>query len=169
MLRDRIKVNNLMSMLFFSGGCNANPQGVGWETPSQVSVFVGRISGRTEEIGSLVISLPEASKDPALEPLGVTDVAKSQAQEALLPLFPSPSPQETQLSVRQLCYPIPGPEQPTALWTVSVISLGEGDESTGPQRPSGLQSENGFRKNKAKRSNVTKNYLFIAFGLFKGF
>lgn len=128
----------------------------------------GGCRGRTEEIGSLGISLPEASKERAFEPLGVTDVAKSQAQEALLPLFPSPSLQETQSSVRQLCYPIPGPEQPTTRWTVSVISLGEGDESTGPQRPSGLQSENGFRKNKAKRSNVTKNYLFIAFGLFKG-
>lgn len=52
--------------------------------------------GRAEEIGSLGISLPEASKDPALGALGVTDAAKSQAQEALLPPFPSPPLQEAQ-------------------------------------------------------------------------
>lgn len=57
----------------------------------------GGCRGRTEEIGSLGISLPETSKDPAFEPLEVTDTAKSQAQEALLAPFPS-SPGSSTLS-----------------------------------------------------------------------
>lgn len=103
-------------------------------------------------------------KDHKLKALGVKDIAKSQAQKVPLLRFSSrksvPSPDG---SVTQH----PGQEQPAAHSMLSVISL-ERDESTFTQRPSGLQSENRFRKNKAKGRNVTKNYLFIAFELFKG-